>query len=125
LNPTLMKAVAVVTVALICYSLAVIDEQRKGYLNKFILTFLSLGIVFDISSTALMIIGSGKIPITVHGFLGYSALSVMLVDTILIWRHWRRHGSGTLSRRLGLYTRLAYGWWVLAYIAGAIIAMAL
>jgi hypothetical protein len=125
LNPTLIKAVAVVTVALVCYSIAIISEQRKGYVNYFILLFLTLGIILDISSTMMMIAGSGKIPITGHGFLGYSALGVMLADTILIWHHWKKLRGEALSRGLNLYTRLAYAWWVIAYVAGAVIAMTL
>jgi len=72
-----------------------------------------------------MIIGSRKIPITVHGFIGYSALTAMLIDTILIWRFWRMNGSAHIPRGLNLYTRFAYSWWIIAYIAGAIIAMTL
>jgi hypothetical protein len=125
LNPTLVRAVVVVTFALICYSIAVLTEQRRGALSRFVLTFLTLGVALDISSTALMIIGSGKIPITVHGFIGYSALTVMLIDAVLLWRQWRRGGTGRVPHGLNLYTRFAYGWWVLAYIAGAIIAMTL
>ena len=123
MNPTLIRAVIVVTVALACYSIGVITEQRRRALSKFSLGFITAGLVFDISSTALMIAGSGNIPITVHGFIGYSALTVMLIDTILLWRHWRRERGGHLPHGLNLYTRLAYGWWVIAYIAGAAIAM--
>ena len=123
MNPTLTKAVIVVTFALVFYSIGVITEQRRKALTPLSLGFITAGIVFDISSTTLMIIGSGNIPITVHGFIGYSALAVMLVDTILLWRHWRKFHTGALPRKLNLYTRLAYAWWVVAYIAGAIIAM--
>jgi hypothetical protein len=76
-----MGAVFVVTLALVFYSIAVITEQKKLRISKFVLLFLTLGVCCDISSTILMILGSRNIPITVHGFLGYSALSVMLVDT--------------------------------------------
>jgi EamA domain-containing membrane protein RarD len=123
LNPTLIRAGIVVSIALVCYSIGVITEQRRKSLSGFSLGFITAGLVFDISSTALMIIGSDNIPITVHGFLGYSALSVMLIDTILLWRFWKKEGGGHLPRGLNLYTRLAYGWWVIAYIAGAAIAM--
>jgi EamA domain-containing membrane protein RarD len=125
LNSTLIKAVVVVTFALIFYSTAVLTEQRERYISKRVLTFLTAGVLFDISSTILMIIGSRKIPITIHGFIGYSALTVMLIDTILIWGFWRKNGDSHVSRTLNLYTRFAYGWWVMAYIAGAIIAMTL
>ena len=125
MNPTLIKAVVVVTFALVFYSIGVIGEQRRSSVPRWVLIFLTAGIVCDISSTILMIIGSSNIPITVHGFLGYSALTLMLIDTILIWRHWAKHRQGTVSKNLGMYTRIAYGWWVIAYIAGAVIAMVL
>ena len=125
MNPTLTKAVIVVTFALIAYSIAVITEQRKKTISNRVLTFITIGVCLDISSTVLMIIGSGKIPITVHGFLGYSALIVMLIDTVLIWRSRSKNGTVEVPRNLNLYTRFAYSWWVIAYIAGAIIAMTL
>jgi hypothetical protein len=125
MNSTLIKAVAVVTVALIFYTLGVITEQRGRRITKRVLIFLTAGVIFDISSTALMIIGSGKIPITVHGFIGYSALGVMLTDTVLVWRFWRTNGYTHVTGKLNLYTRFAFGWWVVAYIAGAVIAMTL
>ena len=123
MNPTLIRAVIVVTFALAFYSIGVITEQRRKALSRFSLGFVTAGLVLDISSTVLMIIGSGKIPITVHGFIGYSALTVMLIETVLLWRHWRRSHTAPVPRQLSLYTRIAYGWWVVAYIAGAIIAM--
>ena len=124
-----------VTLALLFYSIAVITEQRQGALSKRVLLFLTAGIACDISSTILMIAGSRHIPITLHGFIGYSALIVMLIDTVLIWRLWtgariRADAAGLtvataveMPRGLHLYTRLAYGWWVIAYIAGAIISI--
>jgi hypothetical protein len=123
LNPTIVKAVIVVTCALISYSIAVLTEQRKKSITRVVLTFLTLGVVLDITSTVLMIMGSSGI--TYHGFIGWSALAVMLVDAILIWRYWLKNESAAVSRGLNLYTRYAYGWWVVAYIAGAAIAMTL
>ncbi len=125
MNSTLIIAVAVVTFALIFYSIAVLTEQREGYISKRVLKFLTAGVLLDISSTLLMIIGSRKIPITIHGFIGYSALIAMLIDTIMIWRFWRKNGGIHVSGGLNMYTRLAYSWWVIAYIAGAIIAITL
>jgi EamA domain-containing membrane protein RarD len=125
MNTALMRAVIVVTFALICYSFAVVTEQRNQLISEKVLAFLTAGVLLDVSSTTLMIIGSRRIPITVHGFIGYSALTVMLIDTVLIWRFWGRNGKAHVTRNLNLYTRFAYSWWVIAYIAGAIIAMTL
>ena len=125
MNSTLVWAIVVVTFALLFYSIAVISEQRKHHLSKRILQFLSVGVFLDISSTTLMIIGSRKIPLTIHGFIGYSALTVMLIDAILMWRCWLKGSGPDVPRSLNLYTRFAYSWWVIAYVAGAIIAMTL
>jgi hypothetical protein len=122
LNPTLINGMAVVTLALICYSVAIVTEQKKKVINTRILAFLTSGIILDISATVLMIVGSSHIPITLHGFIGYSALLAMLIDTILIWLVRINHKK-TVSPKLHLYTRIAYIWWVFAYFAGGFIAM--
>jgi hypothetical protein len=122
-NSTLMTGVVIVSFALVFYSVAVITEQRKHIVSGVVLGFLTAGLGCDFTSTLYMIIGSHNIPITVHGFIGYSALCAMLVETMLIWGHWRKNRSSTkVPRGLHNYTRIAYGWWVIAYIAGGIIA---
>ena len=122
MNPVIIRAVIVVTFALLCYSVAVITEQRKSAVSKWVLLFLTTGVMLDISSTILMIVGSTNIPFTVHGVIGYSALLLMLIDAILIWRHWVRSGVTKIPKSLHLYTRGAYAWWVVAYIIGAIMS---
>jgi EamA domain-containing membrane protein RarD len=122
MNGTLLIGTIIVTIALICYSIAIITEQRKSVLSPFMLVFLTMGIILDVTATCFMIAGSRRIPLTFHGILGYSALTVMLVDTILIWKTWMR-GALKPSRNLHLYTRFAYTWWVLAYFAGGFVAV--
>ena len=125
MNPVIIRAVIIVTFALLFYSIAVVTEQRKYAVSKRVLWFLTAGVLFDIASTVFMIVGSTNIPLTVHGVIGYTALLVMLVDAILIWRHWSRNGDGKIPRGLHLYTRIAYSWWVIAYIVGAIMSVLL
>jgi uncharacterized repeat protein (TIGR03987 family) len=123
LNPTLILGTAIVTAALVFYSIAVITEQRKKVLNPLIMTCLTIGIVLDVTATACMIAGSRNLPFTAHGVLGYSALLAMLIDTILTWRYWKSPNKDQpVPRGLHYYTRFAYLWWVLAYIAGGMIA---
>ncbi|HMF32940.1 MAG TPA: hypothetical protein VKK79_16070 [Candidatus Lokiarchaeia archaeon] len=125
MNSILIGAIVVVTFALAFYSIAVIAEQRKSAISKVVLLFITTGVCCDVTSTILMIVGSNNIPFTIHGVLGYTALAVMLVDTGRIWRFWRKNGGGTIvPRKLHLYTRIAYCWWIIAYIAGAIISIA-
>ena len=79
--------------------------------------------IFDITATVCMIIGSPNPPYSLHGLLGYSSLTAMLIETILARRHRVSHGDGEVSRGLHLYSRIAYIWWILAYLTGAFIVM--
>jgi hypothetical protein len=123
MNPKLITGMLIVTTALIFYSIAVISEQRKKVLSPFIMATLTIGLTLDAIATGFMIAGSRNLPFTAHGFLGYSAFTVMLVDTVLTWRFWRSDKKlQPVSRGLHLYTRIAYSWWVIAYLAGGLIA---
>lgn len=121
MNTTLVVGTVVVTLALIAYSIGIITEQRKHIINKTVLRFITFGIILDITATALMVIGSPNSPFTLHGFLGYSALTVMLIDVIFIWKLKLKSGIDcTVKKQLHLYSRYAYAWWVVAYITGGL-----
>jgi len=110
----------IVTVALLLYSLGFIRERRKKLVTSPVLLFFTAGVTFDITATIFMIIGSGKM-LTLHGFIGYSALLGMLADTIFLWRHYLREGGKiNVGRPLHLYSGIAYTWWVMAYITGGL-----
>jgi len=114
----------IVTLALISYSIAVLSERRKRHITKFILSFLTVGLILDITATACMIIGSTNSPFTLHGSLGYSALTLMLIDTILIWRFYKTYGFNfEVPKALHNYTIISYSWWVIAYITGSLLVM--
>ena len=122
MNPILRTGVVIVTLALLLYSVAVLTEQRKLAVSRVVLMTLTAGLCCDLTATILMIVGSRNIALTFHGCLGYSALLAMLTDTLLIWRQWHRNGGpGKVAHALHIYTRIAYGWWVLAYIAGGLL----
>jgi hypothetical protein len=121
-NPILVTGTIIVTCALLFYSVSVISEQRRKSITLFVLATRTIGVVLDITATAFMIAGSRKMPFTFHGLLGYSALVGMLVDTILVWRYSKQHNLLPVAAGLKLYTRISYLWWVLAYIAGGLIA---
>jgi uncharacterized repeat protein (TIGR03987 family) len=120
----IIAGVTVVNLALIFYSIAIITEQRKNIISKRVVFFLTLGVFFDILATSFMIIGSENSAFSPHGILGYSSLTGMLIDAILVWRHKSKYGYDTApSKGLHLYSRFAYIWWLLAYITGAILVM--
>lgn len=123
MKPILIAGTIIVNLALVSYSIAIITEQQKHRVTKRVRLFLTIGVILDVTATACMIAGSTQSPFTLHGILGYSSLAAMSLDTVLIWRHWRRNGEEVVHRSLHLYSRYAYLWWVAAYITGAALVM--
>ena len=120
-NPVLISGMIVVTFALALYTTAFFFELRLRNASNKVLFFFTAGLILDITSTTLMIIGSRRIPITIHGFLGYSALGAMIVDVFLLRRYRKKKGTVKLSKPLHYYSLIAYCWWALAYIAGGLL----
>lgn len=124
MKPILMIGSTVVTLALIAYSIAIITEQRKHLITSLVLKFLTIGVILDITATTCMIIGSSNTPFTIHGFLGYSALTAMIIDAVLLWKFRRKQGIDSKpSKNVHLYSRYAYAWWVIAYITGSLLVI--
>ena len=124
MKPILLAGSLIVTLALIAYSIGVITEQRRKIIVRRTLIFLSIGLFLDITGTICMLIGSSNSPFTYHGFMGYSALFAMFMDTILMWRLKSRNGIGIpVSSALHKYSLIAYAWWVFVYISGFLMAM--
>ncbi len=122
MNPLSKVGATIVMFALASYTVAVFTEQRQRRVAPRVLTFLTVGVVLDITATVFMILGSSKGAFTLHGFLGYSSLAAMIIDTALVWRLARRAGTNApVPRGLHLYTRVAYGWWVAAFITGGLL----
>jgi uncharacterized repeat protein (TIGR03987 family) len=112
----------IVTLALVFYSIGFIRENKKKLITSGVLIFFSLGILFDITATIFMILGSSKGMLTLHGVIGYSSLLGMLTDTFLLWRHNIKKGNSLeVSKGLHLFSRTAYTWWVIAYITGGLL----
>ncbi len=114
----------IVIFALLAYSIAIITEQRTRLVTPFVLRFLSIGLVLDITATAFMITGSKNGAFTLHGILGYTSLAGMLIDTILIWRfHLSTKPGEIVTKNLHLYSRVAYSWWVIAFVTGLMLVV--
>jgi uncharacterized repeat protein (TIGR03987 family) len=110
----------IVNVALVCYAIGIFYEQRTSVVSRRVVTFLTVGVVFDIIATACMISGSTHSAFSPHGILGYSSLAAMVIETSLAWRHRLHHGEMKVSKGLHRYSLIAFLWWVAAYIAGAV-----
>lgn len=110
------------TFALLSYGVGSISMQRFKEVNKGVLGFLTLGIVFDLVAICCMIIGSKSTPFRLHGFLGYSAFLAMFIDVMLVWREYFKKGLNVrINRHLHLYGKFAYVWWVIAYLTGSLL----
>ena len=114
----------IVTLALFSYGTGSLMLQRFRLVSKGVLWFLSAGILLDITATVCMIIGSKNTPFTVHGFLGYTAFLVMFIDVIWVWSVYRKKGLNVeINKKLHTYSKLAYGFWVIAYITGSLLVI--
>jgi len=124
MNTLSITGATIVSLALISYSIGIISEQVKKRIIPRVLIFVTLGVVLDVTATIFMILGSKNSPFTIHGFIGYSALIVMLIELVRIWRVYNSTGMNSpVPKGVHLYSRYAYLWWVIAYITGSLIAM--
>ncbi len=123
MSPILIAGTAIVHLALISYAIGIIGEQRSHRVSGRVLGFLVVGVVFDVTATAFMIAGSSR-GFTLHALLGFSSLAAMLVETTLAWRHRRANGDALVPAWLHQYSRFAFGWWLVAYVTGAVLVMA-
>lgn len=114
----------IVFLALLFYSIGIFTEQKKKHVTNMVLVFITLGIITDITATIFMIIGSSNQIFTIHGVLGYSSLTAMLLDAALLWRYRITKDVETqVTKGLHIYSRIAYIWWVLAFITGGTLVM--
>jgi hypothetical protein len=122
MKPILIAGTSIVNLALISYSLFIYQELKYRKVSSKLLSFLTVGVILDFTATICMITGSSKGPFTLHGLLGYSSLAAMIIDTILVWNFRRSSGlNSEFSKPIHLFSVLAYAWWILAYITGAML----
>lgn len=124
MKPVLIAGMTIVNLALISYSIAIILQSRKKILSATVLGFLTIGVIFDITATICMVLGSSQGALTLHGIIGYTSLAGMLTDTILSWRLRLKEGKNAIvPLRFNKGSMTAYLYWILAYLTGAIIIM--
>jgi EamA domain-containing membrane protein RarD len=113
-----------VHLALIFYTLFIIFESKKQRTTNSILLLLTLAVLFDITATTCMMIGTTRTYFTFHGIMGYIGLLMMIIDFILLLRFRIKFGTDTLiSKPLNLYSKIAYYWWLTAFITGVIVSI--
>lgn len=122
MNPISLTGAFVITFSLLSYGIGSISLMRFKLVSTGVLVYITTGVILDTIGAVLMIIATSRSPFTLHGLLGFSGLLVMLVNALLLWRYFRKNGSEKrVSRSLLLYSKLAYLWWMIAYILGSLL----
>lgn len=110
--------------ALLSYGIGAISIVRFRFLSRWVLFFLTLGLILDLVAVGFMIAGSNNSPFNPHGVIGYTAILGMSVNVVLLWKEYRIKGIGSLiSRKIILFSKYAYLWWLIVYIAGSIMKL--
>lgn len=113
-----------VHIALILYTLFILFESRKKKTTKLVLGFITLAVIFDIVATICMMVGTTRTYFTFHGIMGYIGLLLMIVDAVLLWKYKLKYGIETLiSKSLNSFSKIAYIWWIIAYITGVLVSI--
>ena len=124
MQPLAIIGAFIITLALLSYGVGSIAVQRFKIVTPGVLIFLTLGVLLDIIAVSFMIIGSDKGAFTPHGYLGYSAMLTMIINLILIWWWYFKNGfDSIISKSVLLYSKIAYVWWLIAYITGSVLVI--
>ncbi len=113
-----------VHIALILYTLFIINENKQKKATKSVLNYITLAVIFDIAATTCMMIGTTRTYFTFHGILGYVGLLLMVTDAFLLWKFRLKNGAEILiSKSLNSFSKIAYIWWLVAFITGVLVSI--
>jgi hypothetical protein len=114
----------IITLSLLSYGIGSIAVVRFKIVTPGILVFLTLGVLLDFVAVTMMVINSEKSIFSLHGVLGYLAMLTMTINIALVWRCYFKNGfDSVISNPIIIYTKIAYAWWLFAYITGSILVI--
>ena len=120
----IVVGVIFIHIALVLYSIFIYKERKYKRATNGVVGFITVAVIFDVSATVCMMIGTVENFYTLHGILGYTALFVMLVDAFFIWRHRIRLGAEVpFSDTLNRNSKLGYILWLVAFGTGELLAV--
>ena len=126
MSPMLATASAVISLALVAYTIGVFSERRSGELKRSHLVFFWLGLICDSTGTGLMSImaqNSGGAMSPLHPVTGFLAIALMLFHAawatyvVFLGNEKTRRGFHTLSIGVWLV-------WLVPYFVGMLIGAA-
>ena len=117
------SASAVITAALVCYTIGVWSERLQGRLRPWHLAFFYLGLVFDTVGTGMMFEFAGGMTFDVHGISGLLAILLMLVHaawaTVVLLRR-----DEAWIRRFHRFSLAVWAIWLIPYFSPMVFAIA-
>ncbi len=115
-------ATAIITLALVFYTVGVWSERIQGRLRPWHLVFFWSGLACDTLGTGMMIEMAGGLTADVHGVTGVLAIVLMLVHavwaTIVLARHDERW-----IRDFHKFSVLVWAIWLIPYFSPMVIAI--
>ncbi|MGV8979875.1 HsmA family protein [Clostridium sp.] len=113
----LIFSIGLVNFALVMYTISIFNEFRRKTLLPWHVGMVSIGLICDVVGTFIMYrIGGSAVPVGVHGFLGYIALYLMLINTIGSILTLKKYKS--LHTKFYKFSMFAWVVWVVSYVAG-------
>ena len=117
MSPMLATASAVISLALVAYTIGVFSERRSGELKRSHLVFFWLGLICDSAGTSLMSIMSPLHPVT-----GFLAIALMLFHaawaTYVVFRGNEKTRRGFHALSIGVWLV-----WLVPYFVGMLIGI--
>jgi uncharacterized membrane protein len=113
-----------ISLAFFTYTIAMFFEIKHSRITKRVLLFFSIAVGLDFMATASMFTAVGKFVFNTHGLLGYSALFIMLMKLIYIYRFNGKYGNKErIPKNIRVFSFLLYVYWLIAYFTGIATAM--
>ena len=104
------------TTALVLYAVGILMTVFTGTVKRRNVIMQTVAVVCDAIATVCMMIQSqGLIPADFHGWIGYTALALMVVDLVFVMRH-RKDGKASGAMRA--YAAVALAFWIVSYSLG-------
>lgn len=104
------------TTALVLYVVGILMTVITGKVKKRNVIMQTVAVVCDaIATVCMMIQAQDPIPADFHGWIGYAALTLMVIDLVFVFRH-RKDGVASGSMRI--YAGLALVFWIVSYSLG-------
>ena len=118
-----MTGAFVITLALLSYGIGSISLQRFKMISPGVLIFLTVGLALDVTANVLIYCGY-RLPFTVKSILAYSAFIIMLINVIWIWRvYLMKNINAVAGKQLLLFSKIAFGWWLVVYVAVSLVTI--